>query len=79
MGERNLKDGSHKIISGRCLQAAVVCSFSRKRTKKGTRHNPNPLFSAGISFKSLKMNGVYEYDIATRAGDVVIVNLLSKR
>jgi hypothetical protein len=31
--------------------------------------NPQPVVSAGISFKSLKMNGVYEYDMDTRAGD----------
>lgn len=65
-------------LGGVCRLRSYV-PLTGQGLKKAHGTNPNPLFSAGISFKSLKMNGVYEYDIATRAGDVVIVNLLSKR
>ncbi|MFA5201900.1 MAG: glycoside hydrolase family 95-like protein, partial [Bacteroidales bacterium] len=65
-------------LGGVCRLRSYV-PLTGKGLKKAHGTNPNPLFSAGISFKSLKMNGVYEYDMDTRAGDVVIVNLLSKR
>jgi alpha-L-fucosidase 2 len=65
-------------LGGVCRLRSYV-PLTGKGLKKAHGMNPNPLFSAGISFKSLKMNGVYEYDMDTRAGDVVIVNLLSKR